>query len=110
MPDHPYSRTEGDLVYAITQDALDASAARAATQVDGVTVAGHRVRSPRGRGVSVKVDGDRVSARVEIACRYGVPLGEAGRDVQSAVGAALGTFTGLVVARVDVEVVAVTRT
>jgi uncharacterized alkaline shock family protein YloU len=108
VPEHPYIRVEGDLVYAITQDALDGCAARAAGAVEGVAVAGHRLR--RSRGASVVVDGSSVSARMEIACRFGVPIPEAARDVQREVAAALATLTGLAVERVDVEVVGVTRT
>jgi uncharacterized alkaline shock family protein YloU len=107
VPEHPYIRAEGDLVYAITQEALDACAARAAAGVDGVTVPGHRLR--RNRAATVRVDGDALSARLEIACRFGVPMPDAGAAVQREVEAALATFTGLEVARVDVEVVAVTR-
>jgi uncharacterized alkaline shock family protein YloU len=108
MPEHPYIRTEGDLVYAITQEALDGCAARAAGSVDGMSVAGHRLR--RSRGASVSVDGGSVSARLEVSCRYGVPIPDAAHAVQREVAAALATLTGLDVARVDVEVVGVTRT
>ncbi len=109
VPDAPCIRTEGDLTCVIEQDALETCATRAAAAVDGVTVAERRVRAPRGRGVNVRLDGERVSARVEIACRYGVPMAAAGRAVQRQVHDALSTLTGLEVARVDVEVVAVTR-
>jgi uncharacterized alkaline shock family protein YloU len=109
MTGHPYRRVEGRLSYAITQDALDAAAAAAATLVDGVEVARGRFARPRGRGAHVEVDGDRVRARVEIACRYGAVLPDAARDVQRHVTATLRTLTGLDVAGVDVEVVTVTR-
>ena len=108
MSEHPYRRVEGRLSYAITQDALDAAAAGAAGTVDGVDVAGRRFARPRGRGAHVEVTGDRVQARIEIACRHGVVLPVAARDVQRRVAATLRTLTGLEV-EVDVEVVAVTR-
>lgn len=109
MSEHPYTRREGDLVYAITQDALDGAASTAAATVDGVVVATHRLLPPRGRGAAVAVSGEAVRARLEIACRYGVALPDAGRRVQEAVAAALASLTGLAVEAVDVEVVAVTR-
>jgi uncharacterized alkaline shock family protein YloU len=109
LSDHPYTRREGDLVYAITQDALDGAAGAAAATVEGVVVATHRLLPPRGRGAAVTVAGERVRARLEIACRYGVALPDAARRVQEAVAAALERLTGLAVEAVDVEVVAVTR-
>jgi uncharacterized alkaline shock family protein YloU len=66
------------------------------------------VRPPRGSGAVVSIAGDRVRASLEIACRYGVVLPDAGRAVQAAVAAALAGLTGLGVERVDVEIVAVT--
>ena len=36
MTEHPFRRVEGQLSYAITQDALDAAAGAAAATVDGV--------------------------------------------------------------------------
>jgi uncharacterized alkaline shock family protein YloU len=109
MTDHPYSRTEGDLRYAITQDALDGAAAAAAASVDGVVVADNRLLRPRGHGAVVTVAADRVRARLELACRYGVVLPDAARAVQAAVADALGCLTGLTVDAVDVEIVAVSR-
>ena len=109
MTEHPYRRVEGQLTYSITQDALDAAAAAAANLVDGVEVARGRFARPRGRGAHVEIDGERVRARIEIACRYGAILPEAARDVQRRVTATLRTLTGLEVDGVDVEVVAVTR-
>ena len=109
MSEHPYRRVEGQLSYAITQDALDAAAGAAAALVDGVEVASKRFARPRGRGAHVEVEGDAVRARVEIACKYGVALPAAARQVQRQVSATLSTLTGLGVDGVDVEVVAVLR-
>ena len=109
MSEHPYRRVEGQLSYAITQDALDAAAGAAAALVDGVEVASKRFVRPRGRGAHVEVEGEAVRARVEIACRYGVALPAAAREVQSRVSATLAALTGLEVDGVDVEVVAVLR-
>ncbi len=109
MSEHPYRRVEGQLTYAITQEALDAAAAAAARLVDGVEVASGRFARPRGRGAHVEVEGDRVRARIEIACRYGAVLPDAARGVQRQVTATLRRLTGLEVDGVDVEVVAVTR-
>jgi uncharacterized alkaline shock family protein YloU len=109
MTEHPYRRVEGRLSYAITQDALDAAAGAAAGTVDGVEVASKRFARPRGRGAHVEVSGDHVRARIEVACRYGVVLPAAARDVQRQVTATLGTLTGLAVEAVDVEIVAVGR-
>ena len=109
MNERPYRRVDGLLTYAITQDALDAAAAAAANLIDGVEVARGRFARPRGRGAHVEIDGDRVRARIEIACRYGSVLPEAARDVQRHVTSTLRTLTGLEVDGVDVGVVAVTR-
>lgn len=109
MSEHPYRRVEGPLEYAITQDALDGAAAAAAGTVDGVEVARGRFARPRGRGAHVEVTGDLVRARIEIACRFGTVLPAAARDVQLCVATTLETLTGLAVAGVDVDVVAVTR-
>ena len=109
MSEHPYRRVEGQLSYAITQEALDAAAATAAGLVEGVEVASRRFARPRGRGAHVEVDGDLVRARIEVACRYGVAVPAAARDVQRQVSATLATLTGLEVDGVDVEVVAVLR-
>ena len=108
--EHPYRRVEGLLSYSITQDALDAAAAAAANLVDGVEVARGRFARPRGRGAHVEVDGDRVRARIEIACRYGaiLPRRASARRAAPRDGT-LRTLTGLEVDGVDVEVVAVTR-
>ena len=109
MSEHPYRRVEGQLSYAITQEALDAAAGAAAALVEGVEVAHRRFARPRGRGAHVEVDGDMVRARIEIACTYGVVLPAAAREVQRFVSATLATLTGLEVDGVDVEVVAVLR-
>ena len=109
MSEHPYRRVDGQLSYAITQDALDAAAGAAAALVDGVEVASKRFARPRGRGAHVEVEGEAVRARVEIACRYGVALPAAAREVQSRVYATLAAHTRLEVDGVDVEVVAVLR-
>ena len=109
MSDHPFSRTEGDLTYAISQAALDGVAAAAASAVDGVVVADHRFKRPRGRGADVTVVGERVRAQLEIACRYGTVLPSAAAAVQVGVADALRGLTGLMVEGVDVEIVAVTR-
>ncbi len=109
MTDHPFRRVEGQLSYAITQEALDAAAGAAAATVDGVEVASKRFARPRGRGAHVEVDGDVVRARIEVACKYGVLLPAAARDVQRRVATTLGGLTGLEVGGVDVEVVAVLR-
>ena len=109
MTEHPYRRVEGLISYAITQEALDAAAGAAAGTVDGVEVASKRFSRPRGRGAHVEVAGDRVRVRIEVACRYGVVLPAAAREVQRQVAATLGTLTGLEVDGVDVEVVAVLK-
>lgn len=109
MSEHPYTRHEGSLVYAITQVALDAAASAAAAKVEGVVVAEHRLLSPRGRGASVAIEGGAVRVRLDIACRYGVVLPAAARRAQAVVAAALERLTGLTPVTVDVEVVAVTR-
>lgn len=109
MTEHPYSRTDGDLSYAITAEALEGAVAAAAGRVEGVTVADHRVKRPRGRGAEVTVASERVHVRLAVACRYGTVLPAAARAVQAEVAAALSRLTGLVVDTVDVEVVAVTR-
>jgi uncharacterized alkaline shock family protein YloU len=105
----PFRRVEGDLEYLITQDALDGAAASAAGAVDGVEVASKRFARPRGRGAHVEISGERVRARIEIACRFGTMLPQAAAEVQERVAATLGTLTALEVDGVDVDVVAVIR-
>jgi uncharacterized alkaline shock family protein YloU len=109
VSDHPYTRSEQQLTYAITQAALDNCAAAAAAQIAGVTIAEHRFKRPRGRAAVVSVDDDAISAHLRIGCRQGVVLPDCARTVQTAVADALGRLTALPVRHVDVDVVAITR-
>jgi uncharacterized alkaline shock family protein YloU len=109
VTDWPFRRVEGDLEYGITQDALDGAAASAAGAVEGVEVARGRFARPRGRGAHVEIDGERVRARIEIACRFGTVVPQAAAEVQRRVGDALRTLTALELDGVDVDVVAVIR-
>jgi uncharacterized alkaline shock family protein YloU len=106
---YPFRRVEGDLSYAITQEALDGAAAAAAGSVEGVEVARGRFARPRGRGAHVEVADDRVRARIEIACRFGIVLPQAAAEVQQRVAETLRRLTTLEVEGVDVDVVAVIR-
>ena len=109
MTEWPFHRVEGDLAYGITQEALDGAAAAAAGAVEGVEVASRRFARPRGRGAHVEVAGERVSARIEIACRFGTVVPQAAAEVQRRVADTLRTLTALEVDGIDVDVVAVVR-
>jgi uncharacterized alkaline shock family protein YloU len=109
MTEHPLIRREGHLQWEVTQEALDAAAAAAAVEVEGVEapVPPRGTTLRRGRLVDVGDDGLRVSLGVR--CRYGVVLPDTARAVQARVATRLAHLTGLPVEAVDVTVLGVTR-
>ncbi|CAA9540324.1 MAG: hypothetical protein AVDCRST_MAG79-1800 [uncultured Thermoleophilia bacterium] len=110
MSDHPLIRREGDLQWEITQEALDAAAAAAATSVEGVEVPDRRLAGALRRTHAVEVAETSLRVSLGVVCRYGVVLPTAGAAVQAVVAERLARLTGLEVERVDVTVLAVTRT
>jgi uncharacterized alkaline shock family protein YloU len=82
----------------LTPSALAQLVAQAAQTVEGA-----RVRRPR-RSVEVEHGAERASVSLELAVRFGEPIPDVARSVQTRVAEALAATSGFAVERVDVTV------
>jgi uncharacterized alkaline shock family protein YloU len=90
----------------IADDALAVIAGTAALEADGVAgLTGNALgRKQLSKGVAITVEGETLTASVEIAVKPGVKIQEVSKDVQLRVKNAIETMTGLTVNEVNVSV------
>lgn len=110
-------RKEENGTVSISDEVIATVAAVAAKDVDGVSslngslgddIAGMLGRKNANKGIRIQVEDDGVQIECNVIARYGFSVVEMGKNLQTAIRAAVESMTGLTVKNITVNVCGIT--
>lgn len=110
-------RKEENGTVSISDEVIATVAAVAAKDVDGVSslngslgddIAGMLGRKNANKGIRIQIEDDGVQIECNVIARYGFSVVEMGKNLQTAIRAAVESMTGLTVKNITVNVCGIT--